>query len=301
MAVQWYPGHMHKARKEIKKVMPQIDIVIEVMDARIPHSSENPAVAELREQRPCIKVLNKSDLADPEVTRLWLDYLEREAGVKAIALVAEQKGQARQLLDLVRRLVPERNTELKPTRIMILGIPNVGKSTLMNALAGRVLAKVGNEPAVTKNQQRIRLSDGMYLSDTPGILWPRFEDPNSGYRLAISGAIRDTAMEYEDVALYAAAFLLRAYPDALMERYKLKELPASELELLEVIGSKRGGLRAGGVVDLHKAAEVLLHDYRAGAIGRITLETPAMVEADRLERQRLDEERLTIEAKDNGE
>lgn len=301
MAVQWYPGHMHKARKEIKKVMPQIDIVIEVMDARIPHSSENPAVAELREQRPCIKVLNKSDLADPEVTRLWLDYLEREAGVKAIALVAEQKGQARQLLDMVRKLVPERNTELKPTRIMILGIPNVGKSTLMNALAGRVLAKVGNEPAVTKNQQRIRLSDGMYLSDTPGILWPRFEDPNSGYRLAISGAIRDTAMEYEDVALYAAAFLLRAYPDALMERYKLKELPASELELLEVIGSKRGGLRAGGVVDLHKAAEVLLHDYRAGAIGRITLETPAMVEADRLERQRLDEERLTIEAKDNGE
>lgn len=301
MAVQWYPGHMHKARKEIKKVMPQIDIVIEVMDARIPHSSENPAVAELREQRPCIKVLNKSDLADPEVTRLWLDYLEREAGVKAIALVAEQKGQARQLLDLVRKLVPERNTELKPTRIMILGIPNVGKSTLMNALAGRGLAKVGNEPAVTKNQQRIRLSDGMYLSDTPGILWPRFEDPNSGYRLAISGAIRDTAMEYEDVALYAAAFLLRAYPDALMERYKLKELPASELELLEVIGSKRGGLRAGGVVDLHKAAEVLLHDYRAGAIGRITLETPAMVEADRLERQRLDEERLTIEAKDNGE
>lgn len=301
MAVQWYPGHMHKAQKEIKKVMPQIDIVIEVMDARIPYSSENPAVAQLREQRPCIKVLNKSDLADPEVTRLWLDALERESGVKAIALVAEQKGQARQLLDLVRRLVPERNTELKPTRIMILGIPNVGKSTLMNALAGKVLAKVGNEPAVTKNQQRIRLGDGMYLSDTPGILWPRMEDQNSGYRLAISGAIRNTAMEYEDVALYAAAFLLQAYPDALLARYKLKELPRNETELLEIIGSKRGGLRAGGEIDLHKAAEVLLHDYRAGAIGRISLETPAMVEAARLERQRLDEERRAAEEGEGGD
>lgn len=295
MAVQWYPGHMHKARKEIAKVMPQIDIVIEVMDARIPYSSENPAVAELREQRPCIKVLNKSDLADPEVTRLWLDALERESGVKAVAMVAEQKGQARQLLDLVRRLVPERNTELRPTRIMILGIPNVGKSTLMNALAGKVLAKVGNEPAVTKHQQRIRLGDGMYLSDTPGILWPRMEDVNSGYRLAVSGAIRNTAMEFVDVALYAAAFLLQAYPEALMARYKLKELPRGETELLEVIGSKRGGLRAGGEIDLHKAAEVLLHDYRAGAIGRISLETPAMVEAARLERQRLDEERRAAE------
>lgn len=301
MAVQWYPGHMHKARKEIAKVMPQIDIVIEVMDARIPYSSENPAVAELREQRPCIKVLNKSDLADPEVTRLWLDALEREAGVKAIALVAEQKGQARQLLDLVRRLVPDRNTELKPTRIMILGIPNVGKSTLMNALAGRVLAKVGNEPAVTKHQQRIRLSDGMYLSDTPGILWPRMEDVNSGYRLAISGAIRNTAMEFVDVALYAGAFLLQAYPDAVMARYKLKELPKSESELLELVGSKRGGLRAGGEIDLHKAAEVLLHDYRAGAIGRITLETPAMVEAARLERQQQEEARSAAEDEGPGD
>ncbi len=285
MAVQWYPGHMHKACKEIKKVMPQIDIVIEVMDARIPYSSENPVVTELRQHRPCIKVLNKNDLADPLVTQLWLNHFEKEAGVKAVALVAEQKGQTRQLLDLVRKLVPERNSALKPTRIMIIGIPNVGKSTLMNALAGRVLAKVGNEPAVTKKQQRIRLCEGMDLSDTPGILWPRMEDINSGYRLAISGAIRNTAMEYEDVAMYAAQFLLQTYPDALIARYKLKELPKSEVELLELIGSKRGGLRAGGVIDLHKASEVLLHDYRAGAIGRITLETPSMVEAARIERQ----------------
>ncbi len=298
MAVQWYPGHMHKACKEIKKVMPQIDIVIEVMDARIPYSSENPVVAELRQHRPCIKVLNKSDLADPAVTQLWLNYLEKENGVKAVALVAEQKGQTRQLLDLVRKLVPERNSALKPTRIMIIGIPNVGKSTLMNALAGRVLAKVGNEPAVTKNQQRIRLCEGMDLSDTPGILWPRMEDPNSGYRLAISGAIRNTAMEYEDVATYAAAFLLQAYPEALVARYKLKEIPKSELELLELIGSKRGGLRAGGVIDLHKASEVLLHDYRAGAIGRITLETPVMVEAARHARQQQEEARRAAEDDD---
>ncbi len=285
MAIQWYPGHMHKARKKIKESMPQIDIVLEVLDARIPYSSENPLVNELRGQRPCIKLLNKSDLADPAVTKAWRDYFEREKGVKAIPIVAEKKGEARQLIQkishIARTMLGERNLKLRPARVMIMGIPNVGKSTLMNGLAGKVLAKVGNEPAVTKTQQRIRLADGVLLSDTPGILWPKVEDEDSGYRLAVTGAIKNTAIQFEDVALYAAAFFLRGHPAVIMERYKLKALPKDDIALLEEIGRKRGGLRAGGHIDLHKASEVLLHDYRSGALGRISLETPEMIEAAR--------------------
>lgn len=283
MAIQWFPGHMHKARKQIKETMPQIDIVIEVLDARIPYSSENPLVDQLRGKRPCIKLLNKSDLADPAVTKAWQKYFEKEKGVKAIPLVAEKKGEARQLTQkithIAKTMLGDRNLELKPARIMIMGIPNVGKSTLMNSLAGKVLAKVGNEPAITKGQQRIRLGDGVLLSDTPGILWPKVEDEDSGYRLAVTGAIKNTAIQFEDVALYAAGFLLKYHPDILMQRYKLKELPKDDVAVLEEIGRRRGGLRPGGYIDLHKASEVLINDYRGGALGRISLETPEMVEA----------------------
>jgi ribosome biogenesis GTPase A len=277
MAINWFPGHMHKARKQIKKAMPQVDLVIEVMDARLPYSSENPLVAELREDRPCIKILNKSDLADPHTTQAWLEHFEQEQGVKAIALMATQKGQSRKILELAKRLFPERNIALKPIRTMIMGIPNVGKSTLITSLAGRVIAKVGDEPAVTKQPQQINLGNGIMLFDTPGFLWPRFEDQNSGYRLAITGAIKNTAIEFEDIALYAAEYLLEAYPEALLERYKLKELPGSDIELVETVGRKRGALRSGGRIDLHKASEILLHDIRSGALGRISMESPALV------------------------
>lgn len=285
MAVQWYPGHMHKARKKISEVMPQIDVVIEVLDARIPYSSENPAIAELRQGRPCIKILNKYDLADPEITKAWIRYFEQEAGVKALPLIAEKKNQAKQLpaqiQALCKKMLPERNLEKKPARVMILGIPNVGKSTLMNGLAGRVLARVGNEPAVTKAQQKTILGNGIQLMDTPGILWPRMDDQNTGYRLAVTGAIKSTAMDYEDVAMYAAEFLLQAYPDAVMARYKLKQLPKDDVELLENVGRLRGGLRSGGSIDIHKAAEVLLHDLRAGALGCISLESPDSIAAQK--------------------
>ena len=283
MAVNWFPGHMHKARKQIKEAMPQIDLVIEVMDARLPYSSENPLVSELRGGRPCIKILNKSDLADPAVTQAWQQHLEQEKGVKAIALSATQKGQARKVLELANRLFPDRNTGLKPIRTMIMGIPNVGKSTLINSLAGRTIAKVGDEPAVTKQQQKINLGNGILLFDTPGFLWPRFEDQNSGYRLAITGAIKNTAIEFEDIALYAAEYLLQAYPEALLSRYKLKQLPERDIELLEEIGRRRGALRSGGHIDLHKASEILLHDIRSGALGRISMESPALVAAQQAE------------------
>jgi ribosome biogenesis GTPase A len=175
-------------------------------------------------------------------------------------------------------LLPHRNDEFtKPIRAMIMGIPNVGKSTMINLLAGKPIAKVGNEPAVTKSQQKINLGNGIILSDTPGILWPRMESEDFGYRLAITGAIKNTAIEYEEVALYAAAYLLKAYPAEIQARYKLNELPQDDYALLEMVARKRGGLRAGGVIDYHKASEVLLNDFRNGAIGRLSLETPAMV------------------------
>ncbi|ABZ76328.1 GTP-binding protein HSR1-related [Shewanella halifaxensis HAW-EB4] len=283
MAIQWYPGHMHKARKEIEEVMPQVDLVIEVLDARIPYSSENPMVQTLRGDKPCIKLLNKSDLADPETTQQWIEYLEREQGVKAMAITTLQASQVKKIPDLCRKFVPNRDKIEKDIRTMIMGIPNVGKSTIINTLAGRMIAKTGNEPAVTKTQQRINLRNGIVLSDTPGILWPKVDNEKSSYRLAVTGAIKDTAMEYEDVAMFAAEYFLQAYPEAIAERYKIKQMPDTDIELLEAIGRNRGALRPGGRIDLHKASEVLLHDFRAGRIGQLSLETPAMAEIEKAE------------------
>ncbi|MCG9723068.1 ribosome biogenesis GTPase YlqF [Shewanella sp. Isolate7] len=293
MAIQWFPGHMHKARKEIAEVMPQVDLVIEVLDARIPYSSENPMVTSLRGDRPCIKLLNKSDLADPEVTQRWIEYLEQEQGVKAMAITTLQAAQVRKVPELCRKLVPARDKIEKDIRTMIMGIPNVGKSTIINTLAGRVIAKTGNEPAVTKTQQRINLKNGIVLSDTPGILWPKVDNEASGYRLAVTGAIKDTAMEYEDVAMFAAEYFLKAYPDAMLERYKLKELPNDDIGLLEAIGRKRGALRPGGRIDLHKASELLLHEFRSGKIGQLSLETPEMAAAEKAEVARILAEKET--------
>ncbi|SQH76998.1 Ribosome biogenesis GTPase A [Shewanella benthica] len=283
MAIQWYPGHMHKARKEIEEVMPQIDLVIEVLDARIPYSSENPVISTLRGDKPCIKLLNKSDLADPEVTQRWIEYLEREQGVKAMAITTLQASQVKKIPDLCRKFVPKRDKLEKDIRTMIMGIPNVGKSTIINTLAGRMIAKTGNEPAVTKVQQRINLRNGIVLSDTPGILWPKVDNEKSSYRLAITGAIKDTAMEYEDVAMFAAEYFLKAYPEAIAERYKLTELPDTDIELLEAIGRKRGALRPGGRIDLHKVSELVLHEFRSGKMGQLSLETPEMAEQEKAE------------------
>jgi len=279
MAINWYPGHMHKARKKIKEAMPHIDLVIEVLDARIPHCSRNPLVAELRGDRPCIEILNKSDLADPRSTQAWIAYFERENGVTALPLTSTQKGQVRKVVELAHALFPNRKTDRKPIRTMIMGIPNVGKSTLINSLAGKNIARVGNEPAVTRAQQQINLGNGIMLFDTPGILWPRMGDGSCGYRLAATGAVKDTAIEYEDIALFAAEYLLQAYPDALKERYGLSELPQRDIELLEALGKKRGCLRAGGRIDLNKASTILLHDLRSGALGRISLERPEVLSA----------------------
>ena len=261
MSINWFPGHMHKARKEIKKVMSEVDVVIEVMDARIPFSSSNPLVQSLRGDKPVIKVLNKADLADATLTAQWQQHFEQEKCVKSLALSATDAGRPGTLLQLCKKLVGPKGD--RAVSAMIMGI-----------------AKVGNEPAVTRRQQKIRLDQGVDLCDTPGILWPKLEPEHCGYRLAATGAIKDTAMEYESVALFALEYLRTAYTEALRHRYKLDSLPDDAVVLLETIGSKRGCLRAGGVVDLYQAATILLQDLRNGKLGGVTLETPAMMERE---------------------
>jgi ribosome biogenesis GTPase A len=282
-AINWFPGHMHKAQKEIAEVIPQIDVIVEVLDARIPYSSENPMIASLRGDKPCVKVLNKRDLADPALTEKWITHLEKEQGVKAIAITTEHPHEVQQIMELCRKLAPNREALGKNIRTMIVGIPNVGKSTIINSLAGRTIAVTGNQPAVTRRQQRINLQNGVVLSDTPGILWPKVENPHSGFRLAATGAIKDTAMEYDEVAFYTVEYLAAQYPDKLKERYQLDELPESDLEIMEEIGRKRGALQSGGRVNLHKTSEILLHELRQGTLGQITLEFPEMISTELVE------------------
>lgn len=287
MPIQWYPGHMTKARTLLVEAMPSQDVVIEVLDARMPRSSENPVLTTLRKHKPCIKILSKSDLADPEITRAWIRYFEEAiypspgngqppGKVVALALTTDRPGEAKSKLpELCKRLALHPSGPGKTVRAMIVGIPNVGKSTLINTLMNRKVAKVGDEPAVTKGQQVVTLANGMTISDNPGIMWPKIEDEAASYRLALGGAIPDTAIDYENVALFGAGLLLERYPALVMARYKLKALPESATDLLVEIGRRRGGLRAGGVVDMHKASDVLIHEFRTGALGRISLESPA--------------------------
>jgi|TARA_B110000908_G_scaffold172467_1_gene240107 ribosome biogenesis GTPase A len=301
MSIQWFPGHMNKARKQIKELLPQIHLIIEVLDARIPFSSENPMIAELRGDKPCIKVLTKSDLADPKITERWLQYLDKQKGIKAIAVTTKQPDIIRQLIPLCRKMLPERDAGHNDIHVMIMGIPNVGKSTLINTLAGKTIAKTGNEPAVTKGQQRINLRNGIMLFDTPGMLWPKVESEKSSYRLATTGAIKDTAMSYEDVAFFAADFLLLNYPERLQERYQMIDIPDNELDLLETIGQKRGCLRSGGKVDLEKVSTILLNELRSGTLGPISLEVPEQIELEIVEvEQLLKEKAAKKEARKNA-
>ncbi len=279
MSIQWYPGHMTKARRILAESMPIQDVVIEVLDARTPGASTNPVMNEIRGRKPCLKVLNKSDLADPEVTRAWLRHFESSIGtggpVLAIALSATQSAEARtRIPELCKRLALHPSGPGKTVRAMVVGIPNVGKSTLINTLMDRKVAKVGDQPAVTKSQQKVTLKNGMALSDNPGILWPKIEDEDASYRLALAGAIPDTALDYENVGMFAAAFFLARYPALVAARYKLAEIPSTAQGLLDAIGRRRGCLRAEGLVDRHKAADLLVHEFRAGVIGRISLEEP---------------------------
>jgi ribosome biogenesis GTPase A len=271
---------MTSARKKAAETMALTDVVIEVCDARLPEASSNPMIRELRlhRQRPCLKLLNKSDLADPVVTQAWLDYYNAQPGVKAVAISSKKPGEAARVPNLCKGLAPHRNDGIKPLRMLIMGIPNVGKSTLMNALLKRRVAAVGDEPAVTKSQMCIDLGKAMTITDTPGLMWPKITHDSDGFMLAASHAIGRNAVIDSEVAIFLAALLLRNYPALLAERYGLAIEGMDGVGVVEAVAKKRGCIikgRRGGELDLEKAGMILLTDYRGGKLGRVSLESPA--------------------------
>ena len=277
MAIQWFPGHMNKAKKAIADRLKSVDMVIEILDARLPASSENPLLEQLSKGKPKLKILNKQDLADPERTAVWLDYFNSREQTNAIALDSSEKSAAPKITAACRALVPNRKGIDKPLRVLICGIPNVGKSTLINGMIGKKSAKTGNEPGITKAEQRLFLADDFWLYDTPGMLWPKIIVEQSGYNLAASGAVGRNALDEEEVALELLDYLRRHYLPLLQARYAADKDPSShwdDTSWLEWIARKRGALLGGGRVNYQKAAENVLTDFREGAIGRITLETP---------------------------
>ena len=292
MAIQWFPGHMHLTQKAIGERIKNIDVVIELLDARLPGSSANPLLAQLTAGKPALKVLNKQDLADAARTAEWLAHYNALPGTRALALDASVATPAKALVKACFELAPNRGGMVKPMRVLICGIPNVGKSTLINTLTGKRAAKTGDEAGITKLEQRISLADDFYLYDTPGVLWPRIIVAKSGYNLAASGAIGRNAFNEEEVALELLEYLKTHYATQLQARYKLSAVAGlSDEELLEAIGRQRGALQGGQRVNLQKAAEIVIYDFRAAAIGRVTLETPPEFAQWLLEGQKLDAKR----------
>jgi ribosome biogenesis GTPase A len=283
---------MHLTKKAIEERVKAIDVVIELLDARLPGSSANPMLTELTGHKPALKVLNKRDLADPVQTADWLAHYSARPGTRALALDASMATPARALVQACHELAPNRGGMAKPMRVLICGIPNVGKSTLINTLTARRAAKTGDEAGITKLEQRITLADDFYLYDTPGMLWPRIIVAKSGYNLAASGAIGRNAFNEEEVALELLDYLKTHYPQALTSRYKLTQVEAlTDEDLLAAIGRQRGALQSGQRVNLQKAAEIVIYDFRAAALGRITLETPLEFAQWLQEGQQLDAQR----------
>ncbi|MFM1650747.1 ribosome biogenesis GTPase YlqF [Brevibacillus sp. B_LB10_24] len=280
MTIQWFPGHMAKARRQVTERLGQIDVVIELLDARLPLSSRNPMIDEIVGEKPRLILLNKADLADEAVTKEWMEYF-RLRGIRTLPIdalsgkgVNKLPGICRELASDMLQKRAERGMQGRAVRIMILGIPNVGKSSLLNRLAKRSVAQTGDRPAVTKAQQWVKMGDSLELLDTPGILWPKFEDQQVGLRLAASGAIKDELLDFTDVALFAIRYMLQYYPERLLERFKLKQLPEDHVGMLAEIGKKRGCLIGGGEIDYDKAAEIFLRELRSGKLGSISLERP---------------------------
>jgi len=279
MAIQWFPGHMTSARKKAAETMARTDVVIEVVDARLPEASSNPMIKELRlhRQRACLKVLNKADLADPEATKAWLAYYNNQPGVKAIAISSKKASDVAKIPNQCQTLAPHRNDNIKPLRMMIMGIPNVGKSTIMNALVKRKVAAVGDEPAVTKTQQSLDLSPSRSITDTPGMLWPKIAYDSDGYMLAASHAVGVNAVMEDAVACHLAEILLARYPAMITARYGFSTEGMDGVAVVEAVARKRGCFLKGkhaGELDMEKASIILLSDYRGGILGRISLETP---------------------------
>ncbi|AZR59876.1 ribosome biogenesis GTPase YlqF [Eikenella corrodens] len=277
MSIQWFPGHMHKTKKALIERLKSTDMVIEMLDARLPASSQNPLLAQLSRGKPKLYLLNKQDLADPELTRVWLAELQNRPNTSALALDAYERQAAQKITAACRALVPHRQGIDRPLRVLICGIPNVGKSTLINGMIGKKSAKTGNEPGITKTEQRLLLADDFWLYDTPGMLWPKIIVPQSGYNLAASGAVGRNALDEETVALELLDYLRQHYLPQLQARYQADPEESQswqDTDWLEWIGRRRGALLGGGRINYQKAAENTLTDFRDGQIGRITLETP---------------------------
>ncbi|KKB39322.1 ribosome biogenesis GTPase YlqF [Bacillus thermotolerans] len=280
MTIQWFPGHMAKARREVTEKLKLVDIIFELVDARLPISSRNPMIDEIIQHKPRLILLNKADMADPTVTAAWLSYF-KERGIHALAINSHAGSGLNAISRAAKEILKEKFDRMKAKgikpramRAMIVGIPNVGKSTLINRLAKKNIAKTGNTPGVTKAQQWIKAGKEMELLDTPGILWPKFEDQETGYKLALTGAIKDTILNLQDVAVYGLRFLEKRYPNRLKERYQFEEIPEDLLELFNHIGRLRGCQAGRGEVDYDKTAEVIIRDIRGEKLGRLTLDFP---------------------------
>jgi ribosome biogenesis GTPase A len=286
MTIQWFPGHMAKARRQVTEKLKLVDIVIELVDARIPLSSRNPMIEEIIGQKPRLVLLNKADMADPVKTDQWITYFE-EQGIKALAVNAQGGKGLHSIVQSAKDILKEKFDRMKSRgmrpraiRAMIVGIPNVGKSTLINRLAKKNIAKTGNTPGVTKAQQWIKVGKELELLDTPGILWPKFEDESVGYKLALTGAIKDTILNLQDIALFGLNFLEANYPERLKDRYSLDEIPEEILAKFDAVGKKRGCLMAGGEVDYDKTSEVIIRDIRNVQLGPMTFDMIEELESD---------------------
>lgn len=287
--IQWFPGHMKKAKQLVEDNLKLVDVVIELLDARIPASSANPMLKEIIANKPCLVALNKADLADPVMTKRWLEYFKSQ-GVPAVAIDSMTGKGSKQLIKQTEELARAKTEKLvskganaRKARVMILGIPNVGKSSLINRLAGAVKAKAADKPGVTRAKQWIRIGKELDLLDTPGILWPKFEDMNVGLKLAFTGAVNDEVYDMEQVTGLLLETLHRDYPERLRERFKFKDgqdLPEEAAALMEAIGRKRGCLLKGGIIDLEKVQHIVLNEFRAGKLGIVSLDVPPEVVKD---------------------
>ena len=280
MAINWFPGHMRKTQREIKENLKLVDAVIEIRDARIPRSSANPDIDNLLQGKPRIILLNKSDLTDSKTTKEWIKYLTKD-DVRVLEVNCLKGDGLNAIKPALLDLLKEKHDRLKAkgmvkiiTRVMVVGIPNVGKSTFINKMARNNIAKTGDKPGVTKSKQWIKTSIGIELLDTPGVLWPKFEDDNTALNLAFTGAIKDEIMDIEELASKLVERLQYTYEKELKERYKLNEVFENPLDTLDAIGKKRGTLISGGQIDYNRLAVIILDEFRGGKIGRISLESP---------------------------
>jgi ribosome biogenesis GTPase A len=278
MSIQWFPGHMYKTKQALNKLIKEIDIVVELLDARSPFSSCNPLLQSIIKNKQRIRILNKNDLADPSITKLWLNYFSQQNSSLAITGNINDHKQAKKIINLCRTLRPNRNSFEKPLRVMITGIPNVGKSSLINQLIGKKSALTGDVPAVTKTNQCLMLADDFLIYDTPGMMWQKIKYSQIGYNLALCNSIGRNALDEELIAVYLIKYLVDNYPQELCSRYKLTESISdlNENELLLLIGKKRGCVQAKNIIDRQKISEIIIQDFRDGRIGKISLETPDM-------------------------